>query len=191
MLRHNSKETILDAAEAVVAESGAARLTLDAVAKRAHISKGGLMYNFPTKEALIEAMFGRLRERHEQLRLKAREKLSPDTQNELWVEINMLLGMNKEVESRLSTALLAVIANQPELPKPFRENHRERFNTEVAPPPDFERAAILFFAALGLHLHELLKFDLLTDEQRQRIQTRLLELAATSPDSETTQPGRL
>ncbi len=179
MSRPNSKEIILDAAEAVVVESGAAHLTLDAVAERSNLSKGGVMYNFPSKEALLEGMFGRLLERHEQSRQKARLELPPDTHNELWVEISMLLGMGKGAFNRLNAALLAVIANQPELPKPFCEEHRERFNREVIPPENFDRSAILFFAALGLHLHELLKFQLLTHEQRERIQDRLLELAAS------------
>ena len=49
-------DTIIDAAEVVVAEVGAAHMTLDAVAGKAGISKGGLLYHFPTKEALLEAM---------------------------------------------------------------------------------------------------------------------------------------
>lgn len=58
-------ERILDAAEAVTVEDGAARLTLDAVAKRAGISKGGLIHWFPSKEALIEAMLQREMKRFE------------------------------------------------------------------------------------------------------------------------------
>lgn len=59
----NSKDRILDAAERVVLEQGAAHLTLDAVAHQASISKGGLLYNFPGKEDLIRGMVARLTER--------------------------------------------------------------------------------------------------------------------------------
>ena len=58
--RKNSKEAILDAAEAVVLDSGAGHLSLDIVAQKAGVSKGGLMYNFPTKKALLSAMMNRL-----------------------------------------------------------------------------------------------------------------------------------
>ncbi|MGR3618427.1 MAG: TetR/AcrR family transcriptional regulator [Roseovarius sp.] len=51
-----SRDTLLDATEAVVLEMGATRLTFDAVAERAGVSKGGLLYSFPTKEALMEGM---------------------------------------------------------------------------------------------------------------------------------------
>ena len=41
MVRESSKDAILDAAEAIVREQGAAHLTLDAAAERAGLSKGG------------------------------------------------------------------------------------------------------------------------------------------------------
>ncbi|MEN6627742.1 MAG: TetR/AcrR family transcriptional regulator [Candidatus Sumerlaeia bacterium] len=56
----NSYESILAAAEEVVRESGAVHLTLDAVAARAGVSKGGLLYHFRNKEALIRAMLTRM-----------------------------------------------------------------------------------------------------------------------------------
>jgi|GEM_PF-6563964 len=54
----NSREVILNAAEMVVVEVGAAHLTLDAVAQKAVVSKGGLLYNFPTKGSLHRAGSG-------------------------------------------------------------------------------------------------------------------------------------
>src|SRR5919112_4767165 len=58
--RKSSREKILDAAAELVSEIGAGRLTLDAVAERASLSKGGLLYNFPTKEALLQGMLERI-----------------------------------------------------------------------------------------------------------------------------------
>jgi hypothetical protein len=54
--RPGSREAILDAAEALVGEAGAAHLTLDGVAARAGASKGGVLYNFATKEAPVRGM---------------------------------------------------------------------------------------------------------------------------------------
>ena len=42
------------------ASIGSGRLTLEAVAERAGLSKGGLLYNFPNKEALLQAMIQRM-----------------------------------------------------------------------------------------------------------------------------------
>jgi AcrR family transcriptional regulator len=58
--RSSSRERILDAAAELVRELGAAKLTLDAVAERAELSKGGLLYNFPSKDALLQGMLERI-----------------------------------------------------------------------------------------------------------------------------------
>lgn len=52
----NKKKSILTAATEIVQEEGVVKLTLEAVAKRAGVSKGGLLYHFPSKEALIKGM---------------------------------------------------------------------------------------------------------------------------------------
>ncbi|WP_219465948.1 TetR/AcrR family transcriptional regulator [Nonomuraea rhizosphaerae] len=54
------RDELLDAAEALLCDQGSAALTLSAVAERAGVSKGGLLYHFSTKEALIKGMVERL-----------------------------------------------------------------------------------------------------------------------------------
>ena len=56
----SSRERILDAASQLVCEIGAGRLTLDAVADRAGLSKGGLLYSFPSKDDLLRGMVERM-----------------------------------------------------------------------------------------------------------------------------------
>ena len=51
-----TRERIRAAAQALVAEQGSANLTLEAVAKGAGISKGGLLYHYANKQALLEGM---------------------------------------------------------------------------------------------------------------------------------------
>lgn len=53
------QQAILDAAERVVARDGATNLTLDAVAKEAGVGKATVIYDFKTKQALIEAVVDR------------------------------------------------------------------------------------------------------------------------------------
>ena len=55
----DTRAQLLDAAEAVVAQHGVRNLTLDAVAARSGISKGGLLYHFRSKEDLAAAMIER------------------------------------------------------------------------------------------------------------------------------------
>jgi AcrR family transcriptional regulator len=45
----STRENILRAANLVVVEEGVSRMTLEAVAREAGVSKGGLLYHFPSK----------------------------------------------------------------------------------------------------------------------------------------------
>lgn len=56
----DTRDRLLDAATDVLLRDGAQALTLDAVAKQAKVSKGGLLYHFPSKQALIAGMVDRL-----------------------------------------------------------------------------------------------------------------------------------
>lgn len=56
----STRDRLLDATEQVLLESGTLGLTLDAVAARAGTSKGGLLYHFPSKEALVAGLADRL-----------------------------------------------------------------------------------------------------------------------------------
>ncbi len=56
----DARTRILDAAETLVRTRGVSGLTLEAAAKQAGVSKGGLLYHFANKEALLGSLLGRL-----------------------------------------------------------------------------------------------------------------------------------
>ena len=58
----DARTRILDAAETLVRAKGVSGLTLDAAAREAHVSKGGLLYHFASKEALLTGLLTRLAE---------------------------------------------------------------------------------------------------------------------------------
>ncbi|SDK12458.1 TetR/AcrR family transcriptional regulator [Nonomuraea jiangxiensis] len=61
------RDELLDAAEGLLCDQGSAALTLAAVADRAGVSKGGLLYHYGSKEALIKGMVERLIEDFDEL----------------------------------------------------------------------------------------------------------------------------
>lgn len=176
MPRHNSKDAILDAVEQIVAERGAAHLTLDAVAQKCGISKGGLMYNFPTKETLIQGMLDRFLFRLDQLRSDARARMGESESSELLVEVMAILAQPPE-GIRVHAGLLAVIANDPSLLLFLREDARRRYRSFTAAESDPDDAGLLFFAAFGLHFHDVLDLSLITPKERARLEEKLLGLA--------------
>lgn len=62
MARPSQRETILDAFQDLIVEVGAANVTLDDAAGRAGVSKGGLLYHFPSKADLFAGLCDRLAE---------------------------------------------------------------------------------------------------------------------------------
>jgi AcrR family transcriptional regulator len=54
-----ARDAVLDAFEHLLVEGGDRAATLDAAARGAGVSKGGLLYHFPSREALIDGVLAR------------------------------------------------------------------------------------------------------------------------------------
>ena len=52
-----TRQLLFEACSRILRREGLTNLTLDAVSEEAGLSKGGLLYHFPTKESLIEGLF--------------------------------------------------------------------------------------------------------------------------------------
>jgi AcrR family transcriptional regulator len=62
----SARERVLDAAESRLLAGGPSALVLDAVARDAGVSKGGLLYHFPSKTALVDGLVERMLDGFEQ-----------------------------------------------------------------------------------------------------------------------------
>src|SRR5690625_3428562 len=56
MVATDTKTLLLQSTSRIISEKGFGKLTLDAVCKEAGVSKGGLLYHFPNKKALIQGL---------------------------------------------------------------------------------------------------------------------------------------
>lgn len=173
--RPDSRNAILDAAEMVVLDVGAAHLTLAAVAERARVSKGGLIYHFPSKGALLEAMVSRLLQRFQEQQAMAATHLPPGPNRELHTYLLASLTGADQLQ-RLSAGLLAASANEPRLLDPVREYYRQWFAKLGDFDLKFERAAVISLAVDGLWLLELLQLSPLNRRQREGVCRELLRL---------------
>ena len=116
-----ARERILEAAERVVAEVGAARLTLDVVAQAAGVSKGGLLYHFPSKESLLGALAQRYVQSMEHCIEDAKGGISEqDHSRDLKACIVGILGSDPRSKA-MGAALLATAANDLTLLEVIRE----------------------------------------------------------------------
>lgn len=58
----NTRKRLLDAVGEAIAVAGATTFTLDAIARRAGVSKGALLHHFPCKNVLVEMFASSMRE---------------------------------------------------------------------------------------------------------------------------------
>ena len=184
----SSRDRLLDSAEELVAAQGATSLTLDAVARAAGVSKGGLLYHFPTKDALLEAMvdrhLGEIDRRVETLLASGGRCAG----NPVLAYVHALLE-TVPAKRAVGAALLAASATDPALMQPCRAHYARTLERFGALPCGFERAATVLLAVDGLLLSELIHMSPFTPDQRERVVAGLVQLAVECAASPR-EPGR-
>jgi AcrR family transcriptional regulator len=173
-----ARDRILEAAERMVAEVGAARLTLEVVAQSAGVSKGGLLYHFPSKESLLSALAQRYVDNMEHCIEAAKSDLgSGVAARDLKACIMGILGSDPRSKA-MGAALLATAANDLTLLEVIRECIAKCTN-ELASDPglNFARAAVVSLAIDGLMMRESLRISAFTEAQRAQIVNELIQIA--------------
>ncbi|MEV7009897.1 TetR/AcrR family transcriptional regulator [Streptosporangium sp. NPDC051022] len=163
------REELLDAAEDLLCDQGSQALTLAAVAERAGCSKGGLLYHFGTKEALIKGMVERLIEDFDEL--IARQGHDTYTKNYLAATFAAVRS------GRLRRwAVVTGASGNLYLLAPLREAmarwHREGLDSE----PDPAAARIVRLACEGLWDVASHDPELYDDARYAELKRRLLDL---------------
>ncbi|KAA5802206.1 TetR/AcrR family transcriptional regulator [Alkalicaulis satelles] len=172
-----TREIILDAAERVVAREGSGRLTIDAVVRESGFSKGGVLYNFPSKQALIEGMVMRLIQQAQGDCDTALAEAEASGANPVAAVIRAILTF-KSVNGDLAMAMLAAAAESPELLDPVRDMMARIREDVISRAPDPVMARIALLAADGLHLAELLGLGLITPDEQEAVEARLIQLVS-------------
>jgi len=172
----NARNAILDAAEGVVLQSGGAHLTLDAVAARAKVSKGGLLYHFPSKDALVQGMLSRCVMQFAEDAKTARARHDDGRAANLKAHVDASCD-NKGPSRQVNAAMLAAVANNPKLLGPVLAFNKSVFTDLDKHMGNFARAAAVVLATKGLWLMETLEVCPLTERQRKRVVEELLVLA--------------
>jgi AcrR family transcriptional regulator len=174
--RASAKPAILNAAERVVTERGAAHLTLEAVAEAAGVSKGGLLYHYPTKESLLQGMLARLLDEFAEQRASIQAQLGNDPAALLKAHLMAAFGYGSD-RRQVSAAILAAGASDPALLAPVRERHQRFLAGAGGSGRRMARALVLMLATDGLWLNELLSTLSLPAVAREELLAELLRLA--------------
>lgn len=171
----SKRNKILKAASDVVITQGVARLTLEAVAKEAGVSKGGLLYHFPNKEALIKGMVDELTDTYFK---SIKENVLVDNRDiGKWSKAYVKTTFDElEDGLEMSSALLGAIFTNPELLeklKSFFADMQERIENDRVDPV---RAIVVRLAADGLWFAEIFGLAPLDKTLKERVYRELISL---------------
>lgn len=141
---------ILDAAEAVVTRDGAARLTLDAVAIEAGISKASVIYDYKSKQALIKAIIERRVYEDRQKVQRASSRLGPVPNAHLKGRIAALAETRPDGPESVAIHLCAALAQDEDLRGALQLLVTQQLEASVNGAPNPEPALLAFLAIEGL-----------------------------------------
>lgn len=181
-LKNSVRTAVLDAAIRLVQDSEMSALTLDAVAAKAGVSKGGLLHYFNNKEALLTAMVARVLENFEEDHRRALEEIGFKAPPPLEHEAELLrhylgssfVGLGANYKSAM--ILFAVAANQRNLLQPIRAYFAARTQETLAHSANPPAALALTLLADGLWLFDALDIPPFAGEVRAQVQAYIDDL---------------
>ena len=170
----DTKKQILKAVANIINTDGVCSLTLEAVAKSAGISKGGLLYHFPNKDALLTGMVDYLLQGFiDEMESMVKEDLCEKGK---WTRAYITLTFNQlDREIDMNTAFLAAVATNPELLKPMAKYlqvlHSHIENDHIDPII----STIVRLAVDGMYFNQLYEMNL-QEDTRKGVLNRLISL---------------
>lgn len=171
-----AKAKVLDAARQIVESSGAGALTFEELSRVSGVTRGGITYHFPTKEALLQGLLD-----HDMEQWRSSEQALAPTdvscprQCELISEIRCHTSQD-ESRRRFFAGMLSAAVHQPSLLDSCRAEVQQRFADAEWDEAEL-RAHVLRMASLGLLWDEVFGFQPMPPEARRRF-TELLERLA-------------
>lgn len=162
--RSIDRDALLDAAETIVIERGAAALTIDAVAKAMNITKGGVQYAFGTKDALVQAMLDRWNKSYDDEFAQIAGSTKPDPIGAIRIHAETTFLSDESGQAK-SASLLTALLQSPEGLASMREWYAQWFKDLDLEAEEGRKARLAFMAIEGAFM--LRYFGLLDIDGRQ------------------------
>jgi len=174
--RPTSRKKILAAAADLAREAGPGSLSLDAVAHRAGVSKGGLLYNFPTKAKLMQALVEDYLAEFEARLDAAAQPGAEGGAGESFRSAYFRLSAAECTKPKPGAAwIFAAVAEDPDFLKPIKAFNRRLLDRLKAGTADHRALLMAWLAVEGLRCLQLFETDILTEDERAAIVAALSE----------------
>lgn len=158
---------LLDLAEKIVVEHGAPALTIDALAKAANITKGGVQYCFGNKEGLLNAMLERWGMIFDK-EVSAQRKGRTDAHSHIAAYIRVTRDSDPLRDSRFAAMLASLDPSSDHLDK-TREWYRQQLHGLDVSTQQGRDSRLAFIANEGAFLLRSFQLFDLNEEEWQQI----------------------
>jgi|SRR5882757_2156831 len=165
--RPSARDRILDAALELVGDVGVPAITLDGVAARAGVSKGGLLYHFRFKEELLIAANEHLVRKRTAAR-DAEAKNLPESKVRRLKAYVLASVRDGSGTDRAGSKLVVAGSMTAESAEPIRRYFKDRF-PPFAEDVGFDRAALVHAATEGLWFMDVLRLSPFSAKQRAQL----------------------
>ena len=172
-----TRRSVLAAAAEVVVREGAAKLTLDAVAERCGLSKGGILHHFSTKDSLISAMIEDVVGQFEtDLQRNMQGESGPGSFARAFLRACLDRDGIVTRTLKVSAGIIAAVAINTQLLAPLRTRYDEWTARLEDDGIDPAIAELVRSAADGLWLGNALQLGSTSAALRKRMFAKLIEL---------------
>ena len=175
MKSEQTRARIRVAAAKVIERDGAGHLTLEKVAAEADLSKGGLLYHYPSKDALLQGLLDHLLKNRAGLveSSGSAERVSDATLLNSLIDADFDLPKDERI---MAQGLIAASAENPELIAPAQHHVETVFAQLGKARATATSARTIFLASQGLQFLELLGLLSLSTAERNEIRRHLKAL---------------
>jgi AcrR family transcriptional regulator len=182
-----TRTKLVQAANQVVLTKGVTGLTLEAVAREAGVSKGGLLYHFPSKQALIEGMISELYEEYFDRLARAADEDDSVAGKGRWLRAyaRSAFAGTEETTANSRATLLAAAAGAPDLLQPIRDHFARWQELAESDGLDPAHATVIRLAVEGAWFADFLGLAPPAAALRAEVLERILELTQEPDGSES------
>ncbi|AEG68914.1 TetR/AcrR family transcriptional regulator [Ralstonia solanacearum] len=167
-----TRQAGIQAALTIISRDGPKQLTFDAMARESRISKGGLMHQFPNKEAVLKALIDHQIDYFERFSKGFLAAAHQSAEQNLAAQ---LATWREAVTTpaNITTAVLVAQLEDPSLLAGPLDSSKESARTIAAQATDPDLSLLRWTAARGLVLSAMLGLCPFSDEERARLFDRL------------------
>ncbi|MFW5799573.1 MAG: TetR/AcrR family transcriptional regulator [Spirochaetota bacterium] len=171
----DTRDRILIALEEIITTTDPFHFSIEDVAKKAGVSKGGLLYHFPTKDELLKSLLDKVTDEQFEAIEKEAENFKDTPSRLLKAQVRAWIHQLRE-KGKLFPAILSIINHNREFLEPLKIRFNELRRHHIENGLDPITVNIILLAIDGYLFHRSLEVEEFTEEEATAIENQLIKM---------------